>query len=289
LTPRRTITRLELSAALSLLLPPSAACAPAPEARDATSLVGPPGSQSGAPSASDAEARDAEPLASPAGEGPGDVHAGGGVAAEPDSVAPPAEPGPLASGPREEDGAAPGAQMIEFFEIGRGDRVADLGGVAGYSLGPVRRAVGPAGVVYVRRATPPPSEPAAPSDDLGKIVWMNTPDEAPFVAEASRLNAVTLLFGYHQVVAARHDRKKLNAAVYRALLPGGLYIIADRAAPPGSGLGAARELGAIEDGVVRDEVHAAGFELVEAADFVSSVVRENGSASQYVLKFRKPR
>jgi predicted methyltransferase len=184
--------------------------------------------------------------------------------------------------------------MIEFFEIGRGDRVADLGGVSGYSLGPVRRAVGPAGVLYVRRSTPPPEtrgpgEAAASSDDLARIVWMNTPDEAPFIPDATRLNAATLLYGYHAVIAAGHDRKKLNAAVYRALLPGGVYIIADRAAPPGSGLSAARKLAAIEDGVVRAEVQAAGFEFVEAADFVSSVAREDGTPSQYVLKFRKPK
>ena len=281
MTPRCTIASSRfLLCAVSLL----AACAPStPDARDATS----------APSSG------SEPEASAAGDTPeselpaGAASEGAGALAEPPSAEwatnePAPAPGAAAAS-SQEGSATAGSQMIEFFEIGRGDRVADLGGVAGYSLGPMRRAVGPAGVLYVRRATPPPTEPAAPSDDLGKIVWMNTPDEAPFIPDATRLNAATLLYGYHAVVAAGRDRKKLNAAVYRALLPGGVYIIADHAAPPGSGLRAAREQSAIEDGVVRAEVQAAGFEFVEAADFVSSVAREDGTPNQYVLKFRKPR
>jgi len=201
---------------------------------------------------------------------------------------------PAASGaqpaPGEASQSGSGAGMIEFFEVGRGDRVADLGGMSGYSLAPVRRAVGPAGVVYVRRQSPPPDASSA-SDDLARLVWMKTSDEAPLTADATRLNAVTLLFGYHAVVAAGHDRRKLNAAVYSALVPGGVYIIADRAAPPGSGLGAARRDSSIEDGIVRAEVQAAGFQFVEAADFVSSVARsdEGSSAGQYVLKFKKPK
>ena len=259
------------------------ACGPAaPEARDARST---PSSEPEAPAPSESPGAELVTGAAPElGAGALPDTASAGVAASQPAPAPEA-----AATSQEEGSASGGSQMIEFFEIGRGDRIADLGGVAGYSLVPLRRAVGPAGVVYVRRSTPPPTEAAAPSDDLGTIVWMNTPDEAPLIGDATRLNAATLLYGYHAVVAAGRDRKKLNAAVYRALLPGGVYIIADHAAPPGSGLRAARELSAIEDGVVRAEVQAAGFEFVEAADFVSSVAREDGSPSQYVLKFRKPR
>jgi predicted methyltransferase len=205
----------------------------------------------------------------------------------------PAPAEPRAAAPSEATGSASstGELMTEFFGIGRGDRVADLGGVSGYSLTPVRRAIGPAGVIYVRRSTPPPSEAAASSDDLGKIVWMNTPEEAPLTSEATGLNAVTMLYGYHAVIAARKDRRKLNTAVYRALVPGGVYIIADHAAPAGSGLAAAREQNAIEDGIVRSEVQAAGFEFVEAADFVSNApgASERSPGGQYVLKFRKPK
>jgi predicted methyltransferase len=190
-----------------------------------------------------------------------------------------------------EGNASSGQEMIDFFQIGRGDRVADLGGLSGYSLAPIRRAVGPSGVVYVRRRLPPPSDPADPSaNDLGTLVWMNTPDEAPLIKDATRLNAVTLLFAYHALVAAGRDRQKVNAAVFRALVPGGVYIIADNAAPPGSGIGAVRELNRIEESVIRDEVQAAGFKFVEAGNFVTSAAAalRRPPSSQYVLKFKKP-
>jgi predicted methyltransferase len=214
------------------------------------------------------------------------------VAPEPAPGAEPTEPAPAPAPSARSDEETGSEQMVEFFEIGRGDRVADLGGVFGYSLTPTRRAMGPAGVLYVRRRTPPPADPAASGDgDLGKVVWMNTPDEAPFTAEATRLNAVTLLFAYHAVVAAGHDRRKLNGAVYRALVPGGIYIIADHAAPAGSGVAAARDENRIEDGIVRSEVQAAGFEFVEAADFVSNAISsaDRTPGGQYLLKFRKPK
>lgn len=208
--------------------------------------------------------------------------------AEPESSAEPAAAEAPASEPAEPKPA--GQAMVDFFEIGRGDRVADLGGISGYSIMPIRRAVGPSGVVYVRRRSPPPTAPSdAGNDDLGKIVWMNTPDEAPLIEEANRLNAVTLMFAYHAVVAAGRDRKKLNAAVHRALVPGGVYIIADNAAPPGSGYAAARELSRIEDTIIRQEVQAAGFEFVEAGNFMTSAAAalRRPPSSQYVLKFRK--
>jgi predicted methyltransferase len=229
----------------------------------------------------------------PSGSSPAEESPGAGV----DEAVPeaePAHPEPHSSqASAEPEGASDGAErMVEFFGIGRGDRVADLGGVFGYSLTPIRRAIGRAGVLYVRRRTPLPADPAAAGDDaLGAIVWMNTPDEAPLSVEATRLNAVTLLFAYHAVVAAGHDRQKMNAAVYRALVPGGIYVIADHAAAPGAGIAAARQENRIEDRIVRSEVQAAGFEFVEAADFISNAVSsaDRSPGGQYLLKFRKPR
>lgn len=245
----------------------------------------------------------------PSAAGPGPLEPTSGTSPTPAEPAPeaastdPAEAAPAASpepepapappaapdAPQEDD--AGGAQLVEFFGVGRGDRVADLGGVFGYSLTPTRRAIGPAGVLYVRRKTAPPVDPdTAGATDLAPIAWLNTPDEAPLSAEATRLNAVTLLFAYHAVIAAGHDRKKLNGAVYRALVPGGVYIIADHAAAPGSGLAAARKENRIEDSIVRSEVQAAGFEFVEAADFIANIVSsaDRTSGGQYLLKFRKP-
>lgn len=210
----------------------------------------------------------------------------------------PGEPAPGERPPR--DVAAPpsaapaesdsGKAMVDFFELGPADRVADLGGISGYSLTPIRKAIGPRGTLYVRRRSPPPTDPADESPtDLAKVVWMNTPEEAPLTKDATELNAVTMMFAYHAVVAAKKDRKKLNLAVYRALMRGGVYIIADNAAPPGSGTSAVGE-NRIEESVIRQEVEAAGFEFVEAGNFMTSAAAalRRPPSSQYVLKFKKP-
>jgi predicted methyltransferase len=211
-----------------------------------------------------------------------------------------AEPAPSEPPPREAAAAVPtsaepaesdsGKAMVDFFELGPADRVADLGGISGYSLTPIRKAIGPRGTLYVRRRSPPPTDPADESPtDLAKAVWMNTPEEAPLTKEATELNAVTMMFAYHAVVAAKKDRKKLNLAVFRALLRGGVYIVADNAAPPGSGTSAVGE-NRIEESVIRQEVEAAGFEFVEAGNFMTSAAAalRRPPSSQYVLKFKKP-
>jgi len=215
-------------------------------------------------------------------------------AAPPDSE--PAAGAPTAGtpAPRRGDGEA-SEGMISFFEIGRGDRVADLGGLFGYSLEPMLDAVGGAGVVYarLRPGLSPDAIPYSKPDrsHQGELIWMKTPMTAPFTRDAKRLNAVTLLFAYHSVIAAGQSRRALNDSVYQALVPGGTYIIVDHAAPPGSGLAAAASLHRIEDHIVRAEVEASGFRFVESADFVTNAARPAGQAapSQYVLKFEKPK
>jgi predicted methyltransferase len=214
------------------------------------------------------------------------------AAAEPGSAAPTPEPSATSSA---SGGGEASEGMISFFEIGRGDRVADLGGLLGYSLERILDAVGGAGVVYarLRPGLSPDAVPYANPDrsHQGELIWMKTPLTAPFSPDAKRLNAVTLLYAYHSIVAANQDRKAFNEGVLRALVPGGAYIIVDHAAPPGSGVAAAARMNRIEDHIVRAEVEAAGFKFVEAADFVLDAPRtpDQPAPSQYVLKFKKPR
>jgi predicted methyltransferase len=84
------------------------------------------------------------------------------------------------------------------------------------------------------------------------------------------------------------DRLAFNRAVFAALAPDRLYVIAEHAAPPGTGAEAAGD-GRVEERLVQAEVEAAGFEFVEAATLSSSTAPPGGaSRSQYLLKFRRP-
>ncbi|HTV24124.1 MAG TPA: hypothetical protein VMG12_35775 [Polyangiaceae bacterium] len=214
-----------------------------------------------------------------------------GLATSGDPFAPDSAPAPAAEAAAtpaadgragSEGGPEASEGMISFFEIGRGDRVADLGGLYGYSLEPILDAVGGAGVVYarLRPGLAPDAVPYSQPDrsHQGELIWMKTPMTAPFSKDAERLNAVTMLFAYHSIVAAGQDRKAFNDRVLRALVPGGTYIIVDHASR-------------IDDTSVRSEVEAAGFKFIEAADFVTNAARrpDQAAPSQYVLKFKKPK
>jgi predicted methyltransferase len=189
----------------------------------------------------------------------------------------------------------PTRSLIEFIHVGRGERVADLGSGAGYSLSSLSDAVGPSGVVYSRhdpRLLVAPARPGAPTERVGalpdNIVVMTTPISAPFSAAARDLDRVTLLFGYEELVASGRDRLAFNRAVFGALAPEGVYVVAGHGAAAGAGVDAARA-GRVDEGLVRREIEAAGFVFVEAAQLLPSTADRGAATSQYVLEFRRPK
>ena len=196
--------------------------------------------------------------------------------------------------------AEPMRGMLEFFGIGRGERIADLGAGAGYSIERMAHVVGPTGIVYARhdpRVLVASAAAGAPAEHSGtlpeNLVVMQTTGGAPFSAAARNLDLVTVLFSYHELVAQGQSRLSFNRAVFDALAPDRFYVIAEHGAPAGAGIESARE-GRVDERVVRADVEAAGFIFVEAAQLLPSTAREVRSgeapaASQYLLKFRRPR
>lgn len=68
--------------------------------------------------------------------------------------------------------AEPARSLMEFLGIGRGERVADLGAGAGYSVLRMAEAVGPSGVVYTRhdpRLLVAPAKPGAVTERAGTL------------------------------------------------------------------------------------------------------------------------
>lgn len=113
---------------------------------------------------------------------------------------------------------------------------------------------------------------------------------------AEHVDLVTLMFNYHDLGYMGVDRMAMNRAVFRALKPGGLYVIADHAGRPGTGISESGTLHRIEETFLRQEVEASGFRLLAEGDFLRNPndPRDKNTPDppqpkdEFVLKFVKP-
>ena len=88
----------------------------------------------------------------------------------------------------------------------------------------------------------------------------------------------------------------MNRAIFAALKPGGLYVIADHAGRPGTGITESGTLHRVEESFLRKEVEAAGFRLLAEGDFLRNPgdPRDRNTPEppqpkdEFVLKFVKP-
>ncbi len=134
--------------------------------------------------------------------------------------------------------------------------------------------------------------PAAP------IVALSRPFEDPVPSDlaSEQIDLATLMFNYHDLGHLGVDRAAMNRAVFRALKPGGLYVIADHAGRPGTGISESGTLHRIEEAFLRQEVEAAGFRLVEEGKFLRNPndPRDKNTPDppqpkdEFVLKFVRP-
>ncbi len=205
------------------------------------------------------------------------------------------------------------AEMLAFIGVRPGMVALDLSAGGGYTTELLARAAGPAGLVYGQSRPPAPAvsgaaprrtsamalaERATKSSAAARIVAVERPFEDPVPAEraAAGLDVVTLMFNYHDLTYLPIDRARMNAAVFRALKPGGVYVIADHAAKAGTGISVASTLHRIDEAFLRREVEAAGFRLDAEGTFLRNPAdprdREDpdppSPKDEFVLRFVKP-
>ena len=194
-------------------------------------------------------------------------------------------------------------KLLAFYGVRPGMHVLDLGASAGYNTELLARAVGPDGLVYAQNNkffldnfVKGRLAERMKRSAMGNVVPLAREFEEPMPSDLRNLDLVTFNFVYHDTVHLGVDRARMNRAVYDALKPGGIYIVADHASQPGVGTTATKTLHRIEEGVVRKEVEAAGFRFVEAANFLRNpqdprdviVFKNTVPNDEFVLKFRKP-
>jgi predicted methyltransferase len=166
-------------------------------------------------------------------------------------------------------------------------------------------AAAPPPVASAAPTAPPRPSPVALADrdkalqgKAAPIVAVVQPFETP-VPEGftdAKLDLVTLMFNYHDLGFLGVDRAKMNEAVFRALKPGGTYVIADHAGRPGTGISESGTLHRIEKAFLLKEVEAAGFKLAAEGTFLANPNDPKDKNTpdppqpkdEFVLKFVKP-
>jgi predicted methyltransferase len=131
-----------------------------------------------------------------------------------------------------------------------------------------------------------------------RMIPVIQPFENPVPAALAdgRLDLVTLMFNYHDLGHLGVDRAAMNRAIFRALKPGGTYVIADHAGRPGTGISESGTLHRVEEAFLRKEVEQAGFRLSDEGPFLrnpndprtQNTPDPPQPKDEFVLKFVKP-
>jgi predicted methyltransferase len=158
-------------------------------------------------------------------------------------------------------------------------------------------------------SAPPPRNPAAPLSErdaklrsngvpAAPIVPVIQPFENPVPPEVAdaRLDLVTLMFNYHDLGHLNVDRAAMNRAIFKALKPGGIFVVADHSGRPDTGISESGTLHRIEESFLRREVELAGFNLLDEGTFLRNPndPRDRNTPDppqpkdEFVLKFAKP-
>ena len=196
-------------------------------------------------------------------------------------------------------------QIMAFYGIKPGMKVADIFAGGGYMTELIARIVGSGGVVYSQNG--PFGEKYKKIGDswnerlkepaLKNVVAVNKPFDAPDVLPVppGSLDAVIIHLNYHDMVGFKLNRENVNTAVFKALKPGGIYGIVDHSAKPGTGDTQTATLHRIDEDFLIKDVEKAGFKLIGASaalrhpedDRTWMVFQHRGETDRFMLKFVK--
>jgi predicted methyltransferase len=190
-------------------------------------------------------------------------------------------------------------QMLAFFGVAPGMKVADIFAGGGYTTELLSSIVGPRGTVYSQNPVFPPKykkigdawEARLKNPALRNVVAVHTLAKIT----PGSLDLVIMNMNYHDLVLLKLDRASLNASIMRALKPGGFYCIVDHSAKDGSGTTNV-SLHRIDEKFLIADIEKAGFKLAAASsalrhpedDRTWNVFKKRGETDRFMLKFVKP-
>jgi predicted methyltransferase len=197
------------------------------------------------------------------------------------------------------------AEMIAFAGIKQGDSVLEILPGGGYFTRIFSKVVGPQGHLFAAVPDPKSSdaEPAA-SEIASNVEYSNVmvvPLTQVSLKALPQLDEIWTSWNYHDLHLSRvhADVAALDKTWFDILKPGGVVVIVDHVALPGSpGTETADKLHRIDPALARKEMETAGFKfdgesstLANPADPHTAVVFDpsiRGRTDQFVYRFRKP-
>ncbi|HSQ13548.1 MAG TPA: hypothetical protein VLM90_11030 [Candidatus Deferrimicrobium sp.] len=196
---------------------------------------------------------------------------------------------------RELDAARKPSEVLAFYGVKGGDKVADLWAGRGYYTAILSEVVGPTGIVYTQN----PSS----RDEINQR-WKNAKFANVRIADGAfdklalprdgSLDFVLIHLNYHDV--AIEARPELNKRVLASLKPGGIYGVVDHSAQDGSGNEAVKTLHRIDKLLVIKDVTGAGFKLAKEGAMLRkpedkrdfNVNKQRNQSDRFVLAFQRP-
>jgi len=206
------------------------------------------------------------------------------------------------------DAARKPGELLALGGVKAGATVTDFMMGGGYFTRILSPAVGPKGKVYAYQSAEFIGFRAQYGTDQTKVVGdyknvsaLTAPVTAVGLPAAQDL--VLTVQNYHDLHLPRMPEgaaDSVNQQVFKALKPGGVYLIVDHAAAAGAPVAdTANKLHRIDVAVVKKEVEAAGFKLAAEDKMLANPADDHtvnvfqpairGKTDQFVLKFVKPK
>ena len=213
-------------------------------------------------------------------------------------------------GDKERDSYRKPLETLLFAGVKSGEEIAELLPGSGYFTRLLSKVVGPAGHLYALVPAPVADGPADMLDFSGRVKAIaadpNYANVSVVVEQFSQLKApvpvdlVWISQSYHDLHNFPGvDLGVFNQMIFDALKPGGIYLILDHEAEPGSGTRDTATLHRIDAEAVKREVLAAGFTFVGGSELLQQPDDSHamkifdpsvrGKTDQFILKFRKPK
>jgi predicted methyltransferase len=172
-------------------------------------------------------------------------------------------------GDRRMDASRKPDRFLGFIQVQPGMEVLDVSAGGGYTTQLLALAVGPKGKVWAQTPKPGPTLVKRLADNPQPSINVVTrPFDDPVPPEAGKLDLITLVNNYHDIVHMNVDRTRMNALLFAALKPGGRMVVVDHSARAGTGITEGKTIHRIDEAVVKEELGKAGFVLDAEGSFL---------------------